>query len=57
MDKDIIIAEANFLESDIYDVYYGKIEFTVVLLRKIKLRLQRIRDEARKEDAEDSTHL
>lgn len=46
--NNVIIAEANFITKDLYELYVGKKEFDVVLKRSLWLRLQTIRDEARK---------
>ena len=53
--KEVIIAEANFLQGYLHELYLEGI-ITKLVWRNIELRLQRIRDEARKEDDKDSAH-
>lgn len=48
--KEKIIAEANFLQQLIFDIYIGREEFTGLNWITITKRLQSIRNEARKED-------
>lgn len=44
MNKQIIIAEANFLEKLLHDIYVGKEEFTIVNWTTVRKRLQTIRN-------------
>lgn len=55
--NNIIIAEANFIEQMLHELYVGRIEFTPVNYRSMRERLQTIRDEARKNSSFNSTNL
>jgi len=53
--KEIIIFEANSIEKDLNEIYdEGRIDD--LELRTFHLRLQSIRDEARKQDDQNNTH-
>lgn len=54
--KEKIVAEANFLEGFLYQMYVGKQEFDQLAWRTICTRIQAIRDEARKENGKNETH-
>lgn len=56
VDMTVIIAEANFLEQALEDVYHTRQPIPIIMLRQIHDRLQTIRDMARLHQYEADTY-